>query len=259
MIRKMGKLAGVLLLSALVSVNLAPTADAAVEYIDHDKVVPIKDITWNGATKRYDRHLNTSESAAKRFQPTLKVVNGCVPFPAVDWSGHVSAGLEPTGAPEGQCSSSEGQVYSRSAWYNGQWAIMYSWYFPKDEPSTGIGHRHDWEAIVVFIDNPANVNPKVKSLAYSEHGQFYKEWPSSLNMNGDHPKVGYSSVWPLDHSLDFRNVVGGTQPLITWEDLSSEARESLNNADFGKASVPFKDKNNDFWRNLEKAWNAAVK
>ncbi|KAE9106020.1 hypothetical protein PF010_g12585 [Phytophthora fragariae] len=31
---------------------------------------------------------------------------------------------------------------------------MYSWYFPKDSPSSRMGHRHDWEHVVVWINNP---------------------------------------------------------------------------------------------------------
>lgn len=60
-----------------------------------------------------------------------------------------SAGLADSGAPDGDCSSSTGQAYARAATYNGSYAILYSWYFPKDEPSEaealfGAGHRYDW-------------------------------------------------------------------------------------------------------------------
>ncbi|MDI3412041.1 NPP1 family protein [Bacillus sonorensis] len=142
------------------SASLVPTANAGV--IDHDKVVGFKEVAPS----------TVSQKAAKRFQPYLKVYSGCVPFPAVDAQGNTSGGLEPTGAPEGHCSKNTGQVYTRSAWYNGVWAIMYSWYFPKDEASPGLGHRHDWEGIVVWVDNPANQNPKALSVAYSGHGKF---------------------------------------------------------------------------------------
>ncbi|WP_411836464.1 NPP1 family protein [Paenibacillus taichungensis] len=34
-------------------------------------------------------------------------------------------------------------MYSRSAWHNGIWAIMYAWYFPKDSPSSGLGTEYN--------------------------------------------------------------------------------------------------------------------
>jgi hypothetical protein len=61
------------------------------------------------------------------YKPYLYVVNGCVPFPAVDASGNTNGGLNPTGATNGDCSSSTGQIYSRAMTYNGYYAIMYSW------------------------------------------------------------------------------------------------------------------------------------
>ncbi|MCY8573922.1 NPP1 family protein, partial [Bacillus haynesii] len=160
----MKKLGYVLFLSMFAFFSIVPAADAKV--IDHDKVQGFSEVT----------PVTLSQKAAKRFQPFLKVASGCVPFPAVDAQGNTSGGLEPTGAPEGHCSKSVGQVYSRSAWYNGVWAIMYAWYFPKDSPLPlkAFGHRHDWEGIVVWIDNPANQNPKMLSIAYSQHGKFQK-------------------------------------------------------------------------------------
>ncbi|KAF7128511.1 hypothetical protein CNMCM5793_003299 [Aspergillus hiratsukae] len=64
------------------------------------------------------------------YQPYLKVVNGCVPFPAVDAEGNTNAGLAPTGASNGDCASSTGQIYVRGAAYGDYYALMYSWYFP---------------------------------------------------------------------------------------------------------------------------------
>ncbi|QHZ46302.1 MULTISPECIES: NPP1 family protein [unclassified Bacillus (in: firmicutes)] len=239
----MKKIAYVLFLSVLAFVGLTPSANAAV--IDHDKVIGFKEVT----------PVTVTQKAAKRFQPYLKVASGCVPFPAVDAQGNTSGGLEPTGAPEGHCSKSVGQVYSRSAWYNGVWAIMYAWYFPKDSPIAlkPFGHRHDWEGIVVWIDNPANQNPKVLSIAYSQHGKFAKTAPNSHIMDGDHPKIRYDAPQsPINHSLYVDSAKGGMQPLIGWEDLTPAARNALNTADFGSANVPFNDPN--FMNHLGKAW-----
>lgn len=239
---KMNKFFLALFLSVFTSISIVSTANAAV--IDHDKVVGFREVTPTTVTQK----------AAKRFQPYLKVYSGCVPFPAVDAQGNTNGGLKPTGAPEGRCSKNTGQVYSRSAWYNGVWAIMYSWYFPKDEASPSLGHRHDWEGIVVWIDNPANQNTKVLSIAYSGHGKFTNVAPSGTNMkDGTHPLIAYDSTWPINHELMMSDrVVGGTQPLIGWDDLTPAARNALNTTNFGKANVPFNNAN--FNNNLRKAW-----
>ncbi|AMA52554.1 NPP1 family protein [Bacillus inaquosorum] len=229
------------LMSFFAFISLVPTVDAAV--IDHDKIVGFNEVVPT----------TISQKAAKRFQPYLKVYSGCVPFPAVDAQGNTSGGLQPTGAPEGGCSKHTGQVYSRSTWYNGVWAIMYSWYFPKDEASPSLGHRHDWEGIVVWVDNPANQNPQVLSIAYSGHGKFTNVQPNESNMKDTHPLIAYDSTWPLNHELHISDhAAGGTQPLIGWEDLTPAARNALNITDFGKANVPFNDPN--FTNHVMKAW-----
>lgn len=235
---KLKALSFMLVMSLLVA--LVPSAYAAV--IPHNQVVGFAELTPT----------TTAQIAAKKFQPTLKVTTGCVPFPAVDAQGNTNGGLAPSGGSSSSCSSSPGQVYSRAAWYNGVYAIMYSWYMPKDSPSSGLGHRHDWEAAVVWIDNPAATNPQILSISYSQHGNFVNAAPSSSNTNGTHPKIEYKSTWPINHSLFITSTTGGYQPLIDWDDLTTEARDELNTTDFGSANVPMKDAN--FTNNLEKAW-----
>jgi len=221
-------------------VTLVPTVYAAV--IPHNQVVGFAEVTPT----------TTAQIVAKQFQPTLKVTTGCVPFPAVDADGNTSGGLAPSGGSSSSCSSSTGQVYSRAAWYNGVYAIMYAWYMPKDSPSSGLGHRHDWEAAVVWIDNPAATNPQILSISYSQHGDFYNVAPTSSNTNGTHPKIEYKSTWPINHALYITNTTGGYQPLIDWSDLTPAARNALNTTDFGSANVPMKDSN--FMNNLANAW-----
>lgn len=239
----MKKLGFVLFMSMFAFVSVVPAAEAKV--IDHDKVQGFSEVT----------PVTVSQKAAKRFQPYLKVASGCVPFPAVDAQRQHKRRSGAYRSAEGHCSKSVGQVYSRSAWYNGVWAIMYAWYFPKDSPLPlkAFGHRHDWEGIVVWIDNPANQNPKVLSIAYSQHGKFQKTAPNNNIMEGDHPKIRYDAPQPpINHSLYVDSAKGGTQPLIGWEDLTPAARNALNTTDFGSANVPFNDHN--FTNNLEKAW-----
>src|SRR5581483_5515548 len=105
------------------------SATLAVNVVDHDLVQPI--YTGASALEMY-------------YQPLLYVTDkGCVPYPAVDSAGNVSGGLKAAGSPNGDCTSSIGQVYSRYTPYANMCAIMYSWFMPKDMPPSGIcGHRY---------------------------------------------------------------------------------------------------------------------
>lgn len=65
--------------------------------------------------------------------------------------------------------------------------------------------------------------------------------------------IAYESTSPLNHELLMSDdVVGGTQPLIGWDDLTPAARNALHTTDFGKTNVPVND--NNFTSNLKKAW-----
>ena len=119
----------------------------------------------------------------------------------------------------------------------------------QDEPISGIGHRHDWEGIVVWIDDPTKTDPTLLGVAASAHGDFATT--TSPNLDGTSPLIEYVSFFPLDHQLTFTSTVGGEQPLIAYESLTDAAREALETTDFGDAIVPFK--NATFESNLEKA------
>jgi necrosis inducing protein (NPP1) len=115
---------------------------------------------------------------------------------------------------------------------------MYSWYMPKDSPSTGLGHRHEWENAVVWLSSQS-LSATVQGLSVSQHGGY--DPSTSPNMAGNSPMVGYISYWPVNHQLIHTSIYGGQQPLIAWESLTDAARTALSNADFGDATVPFKD------------------
>lgn len=102
------------LLIASVVALLCPCVAQANEAWNHDDIQPIPDKVPAGLVGQRDWD----------YRPYLFVHNGCVPFPAVDQWGHPSKGLKPTGASNGGCSHSTGQVYVRSGWYRGVWAIM---------------------------------------------------------------------------------------------------------------------------------------
>ncbi|CAG8977560.1 hypothetical protein HYALB_00012999 [Hymenoscyphus albidus] len=225
-------------LMASTTVIAAPVEPRAV--IGHDKVASFAETVPGG----------TQGQVYKAYQPMLKVNNGCVPFPAVSANGDTSGGLQTSGSSNGKCGSSTGQVYVRSGESNGRTALMYSWYFPKDSPASGLGHRHDWEAIIVWLQSGTATNREnILAVCPSAHGGF--ECSKSPNLDGVTPLIKYESIFPINHALGFTNIKGGKQPMIAWESLPDPARTALINTDFKDANVPFKDAN--FNNNLGKA------
>ncbi|KAJ8579077.1 hypothetical protein ON010_g123 [Phytophthora cinnamomi] len=199
--------------------------------IDHDQVVPFPQSQPTTITNK----------AAIKFKPQLFINNGCHPYPAVNANGDTGGGLKPKGSPEGGCRGSGygSQVYGRSTWVNGVWAIMYAWYFPKDEPTNVDGHRHDWEHVVVWIDNPDVENPKILAMTPSAHSGYSKYAPPPADMvTGTSCMVEYTSSWIfIDHHLEGTSTAGEFQDLIMWSDLTDAARYALNTNDFGQVTL----------------------
>ncbi|ETK94435.1 hypothetical protein F441_02593 [Phytophthora nicotianae CJ01A1] len=226
----------------------APTPDPGpwiTITIDHDQVKPFPQ----------PQPVTISEKAAVKFKPQLHITNGCHSYPAVDEAGQTSGGLKTKGAPSAGCKGSGwgSQVYGRSSWYQGVWAIMYCWYFPKDEPSTGIGHRHDWEHVIVWIDNPEIADPKILAVTPSAHSGYHKYAPPNPDtIDGATTKVAYESHWPMDHALGSTSEAGDFQDLIMWGQLSENASRALNAVYWGNANTPMNDGN--FLPKLAKAW-----
>ena len=117
---------------------------------------------------------------------------------------------------------------------------MYSWYFPKDEPSwleslVGIGHRYDWEAAVVWLSS-ASEDATLLGVAASYHGDYVTS--TIPTFSGDHPLIQYYTAYAiLDHSLGFTSSVGGMQPLVAWECLPTVAQTALAGKDWGGESM----------------------
>uniref|UniRef100_H3G806 Necrosis inducing-like protein NPP1 type n=1 Tax=Phytophthora ramorum TaxID=164328 RepID=H3G806_PHYRM len=199
--------------------------------------------------------ITISEKAGVKFKPQIQIRTGCVPYPAVNELGETSGGLQTSGSPRGGCRGSGhgSQVYGRSTWYNQVWAIMYSWYFPKDSPASGMGHRHDWEHVVVFIDNPDLPEPKILGCSVSSHDGYKKYNPCPpWVIDGTSVKVRYKHSWPLNHDLDTTGDGGTFQDLIMWNQMTDNARRALNETKFGKANTPMNDWN--FHSKVEKSW-----
>lgn len=141
-------------------------------------------------------------------------------------------------------------MYVRGAQSGSSYALMYSWYMPKDSPSTGLGHRHDWEGCVVWLsDNSSSAT--LLGVAASGHGGYETKTDPAVKAGTTRPLIRYYNIYPVNHQMGFTSTVGGEQPMIAWESLPDAAREALQNTDFGSANVPFKDGN--FEANLVKA------
>ncbi|KAF2218213.1 necrosis inducing protein-domain-containing protein [Elsinoe ampelina] len=228
-----------LLLTLLTATSALATPLEKRAVINHDAVVSIPQTVPDTALGQL----------YLRYKPFLQVQNGCVPFPAVDLAGNTGAGVATSGSSSGGCSSSKGQVYARAGTSSGRFGIMYAWYFPKDSPSDGLGHRHDWESIVVWLSSSTGT-PSILGVSASAHGGYDKN--TSPNLSGTSPLIRYYSSWPINHQLGYTSTKGGQQPLVAWESLKKPVWLALNNTDFGSANVPFKDEN--FAMNLALAY-----
>lgn len=231
----------VLAVAAAVSALLAPAQAATIA---HDSVVPFAEPAAN----------TTEQRAAVMFKPQLHITNGCHPYAAVDAQGHTNGGLAPTGATDGGCSNAAGRtlVYGRAAWYNGFYGIMYAWYFPKDSPSSGLGHRHDWENVIIWIDNPTYYSPTLFAVSASVSDGYTPYYPPEIGyFDGFSSKIEYANVF-LDHRVRETTLQGEKQPLIMWEQLTDAARMALEQTDFGYAKVPLRDE--VFQAKLAEAW-----
>ncbi|KAJ5486805.1 hypothetical protein N7530_001105 [Penicillium desertorum] len=214
------------LIAALTALTALPVTASPVNLVrrgtvGNDEIVGLPQTVPSGAVG--DLYL--------AYQPKLKVVNGCVPFPGVDAAGNTNEGLNPTGSSSGECSKSTGQIY--------------------DSPSTELGHRHDWEGVIIWLsDSTSTSASNILAVCPSAHG----EWNCSTDgytLDGTSALIKYESVWPVNHSLGLTTTVGGTQPLVAWESMSTVVQNALDTTDFGSGNVPFNEAN--FAANLAKA------
>ncbi|KAL4722186.1 hypothetical protein ACLX1H_010962 [Fusarium chlamydosporum] len=117
------------------------------------------------------------------YQPLVDFdMDGCYNTAAIDPSGRTNPGKGATASPQGRCRDKvqleNANVHSRSRCNNGYCAIMYEYYFEKDQ-SIGFsflaGHRHDWENVVMFIKDG-----KIVRVAPAWHGKYgrYVEVPA---------------------------------------------------------------------------------
>ena len=246
-----------------------------------------------------------SSRLEKTFQPAFDYDrDSCYPVPAISAGGEVATGLPLSGTVASKCRTASrlGSTNSYSRYKcdagSGWVGIVYTLYFEKDQVSWGpgsLGHRHDWEHVVVWVrvgrassaTGPAKVTSEVRYVATSRHGRFVVHalpavrflvvnrndnnsndstdaWPHETR----HPKVVYhKDGWSTHcfriaapHDDPPENHSGRWQfpPLVGWDDgFPPGVREKLVAADFGKADFGIKDGN--FQNNLRKAMPQEVR
>ncbi|MGP3979619.1 NPP1 family protein [Streptomyces sp. KR80] len=176
--------------------------------------------------------------------------DGCYATAAIDSNGTLNPGLKLGGDVNGRCRDKvqldNSNTYSRAKCNNGWCAIMYASYFEKDQATLGpgaIGHRHDWEHVVAWVNNN-----EVQYVSSSQHSGW-KWYPrSQVRFDGSHPKVVYHKDGASTHF--FRLANNNDEPpenhtggwffprLVGWDDgYPSGLRDKLMNANFGAATI----------------------
>lgn len=80
---------------------------------------------------------------------------------------------------------------------------MYASYFEKDQVTLGpaaIGHTHDWEHVIVWINNN-----EVKYVSASQHSGYQTLARSEIRFDGTHPKIVYHKDGIGSHCFRFAN------------------------------------------------------
>jgi len=195
-----------------------------------------------------------------KWQPALDYdKDSCYNVAAIDGSGNLNEGfavLTSTGKCRTADRLTQTNVYVRNKCNHGWCAYVYDYYFEVDNP----GHRHDWEHIVVFLQNR-----NIIFVATSAHGKYKQHGASELQFEGTHPKIVYHKDGGSTHA--FRRADSGKDSenpenhwgtwrygnLLAWDRFpNNELRNKLAGANFGKASMAIKDDGSFNW-NLEAA------
>ncbi|KAL0931308.1 NPP1 domain-containing protein [Colletotrichum truncatum] len=227
------------------------------KFKDHDDIKAFEQAASDG----------TPGELELRFKPGLNDASGCFPYAAVDKDGYHGAGLKPTGKSGGKCRDPAlGQVYSRVGVSNGRTAVLYSWYIPKIMTDSD-NHKHWYLSVVVWLHTDKcgamAADYSIAGVSYSNGKETFDTTMSSSTIysSGDsntgavntHPIVGYDGqvgVFPSDDSA----IYALTPPMISWDKLSTAAREQFNGIQYEHARCPFTD--NNFQYTLDASYNA---
>ena len=190
------------------------------------------------------------------FLPFLEVVDGCQPYSAVQDDGSYSGGLKNSGSEAGACKDDRsGQAVVRTRCdAAGVCAHLYALYFPKDQgmlgsvATPGLGHRHEWENVVVWVEERV-----VVAVSFSQHGGYEVREPDEIVMRGTSVSAEYGTGGGLTHSFRPGRGVGSAMPSpVSWESITFAARRTLNSPEIFDAA-DFQARDDNFDTNLAKA------
>jgi hypothetical protein len=208
-----------------------------------------------------------ADGLEQSFSPAYDYdTDGCYATAAIGADGTLNPGLSLGGDVNGHCHDpaqlANANTYSREKCNNDWCAVVYASYFEKDQATLGpaaIGHRHDWEHVVVWT----NAN-EVKYVSVSQHAGYKVAPASEIRFDGTHPKVVYNKDGASTH--DFRLANNNDEPpenstgnwfyprLVGWNGYPAGLRDKLMNADFGDATIKINDARfNDALANSEPA------
>jgi Necrosis inducing protein (NPP1) len=138
--------------------------------------------------------------------------DGCYATAAITSWGYVNPGRGLGGAVNGNCRDlaqlQEANTYARAKCNNGWCAVMYASYFEKDQTvdgcgtEPGCGHRHDFEHIVVWVQNN-----QVQYVSHSRHDwwETYHRSQVRFDPSGTHPKMVYHKDGGSTHCFRLAN------------------------------------------------------
>ena len=216
----------------------------------------------------------------KLYKPVLGVgKHACFPYSAVDSAGDWSGGLKPTGKVQGSCEDpTKGQVYVRDGWHESHYAIMYNWYFPKEEGRRyqwkiykWAGNRHDVQSYVVFLSTDQIKDAELVKACVSDSDSTYRCYspvPASIYATAERLTACYVLRQnPAAHRLmpwdgfgkcdgwDPTTLVDA--PAIDWNKLTAAAKVTLNSDPYHpRTSIPVN--NVHFDTHLAAAWSAPL-
>jgi hypothetical protein len=88
---------------------------------------------------------------------------------------------------------------------------------------------------VVWLSE-ASTDATLLGVAASYHGDYVTSTDPA--MSGDHVLIQYYTAYDiLDHSCGFTSTVGGMQPLIAWDSMSTTVQDALADKDWGGKSI----------------------
>lgn len=211
--------------------------------------------------------LSQNASAAElKWQPAMDFdKDGCYNTPAIDAQGNITPGLNHQfTSTDSECRDASdldnNNVYVRSRCNSGWCVFLYDYYFEKDVGVAfipGVGHRHDWEHVAVFVEGD-----EARLVATSIHGGYETRKAEDVRWEGDHAKVVYHKDGISTHCFRFatqdddkiENHSGKwfLGPLVSFNGFPSTAlRDKLFAYNFGAATIAIKD--GQFQPNIDKA------